>query len=123
MNEKYDILIKGASIIDGAGNYPFKGDVGVIDGKIAAILRPEEPAAARQELDASGLVVSPGFIDTHTHDDIYLIVDPQCSQKLLQGVTTVVIGNCGLSMAPCFRCSCRRFESRHCRCGRANAGR
>ena len=98
--ERFDLLIKGASVIDGSGSAPFRADIGVSAGKIAHLDREIKAAGAGKVIQADGLSASPGFIDTHTHDDAYLLINPACDQKVLQGVTTVIIGNCGFSLAP-----------------------
>ncbi|MGD8294606.1 MAG: D-aminoacylase [Desulfobacterales bacterium] len=100
MATKYDLIIKNGKVIDGTGNPHFNADIGILGGKIAAISPRGQIIEADRTLDASGMVISPGFIDTHSHDDAYILIDPQCSQKVLQGVTTDVIGNCGFSLAP-----------------------
>lgn len=94
-----DILIKNGKIFDGTGNPWFKADIGVEDGKIAAIgnLRG---AQADKVIDASGLIVCPGFIDIHSHSDFFLITNPTMDAKIHQGVTTELNGNCGMSPAP-----------------------
>ncbi len=100
MAEKYDFIISGGRIIDGTGNPYFCADIGIRGNTIAAISRTPLTIANGSVLDATGMIVSPGFIDSHSHDDAYILIDPQCSQKVLQGVTTEVIGNCGFSLAP-----------------------
>lgn len=100
MTSTFDLIIKNGQIIDGTGNPWYETDIGVAGGEIMAMLPKGGPAKANKVIDASGMVVSPGFIDTHTHDDAYVIIDPQCSQKVLQGVTTSVTGNCGFSLTP-----------------------
>ncbi len=95
----FDILIKNGFIIDGAGNPWFKADVGVSNGKIAEIHGLIDVKAERV-LDVNGLVVSPGFIDIHTHSDLTLLINPYADSKIRQGVTTEVVGNCGVSAAP-----------------------
>lgn len=95
----YDVLIAGGRVIDGAGNPWVRADVGVRDGRIAAVGDLRGARAART-LDAAGLFVTPGFIDAHTHSDLALLTDPAHASKLLQGVTTEVIGQDGLSYAP-----------------------
>ncbi len=100
MTEKYDLLVKGARVIDGTGNPHFKADIGISDGKIASIKTRISSDAAIKVISAENLTVCPGFIDTHTHDDLYLLARPNCDDKIRQGVTTVVAGNCGLSIAP-----------------------
>ncbi len=94
-----DHLIKNAKVIDGTGKAGFMADVAVKDGKIAAIGLNLETEAA-QVLDATGLVLSPGFIDPHTHSDVSLLADRKGQSKIRQGVTTEVVGNCGYSPAP-----------------------
>jgi N-acyl-D-amino-acid deacylase len=94
----YDILIKGGRVIDGTGAPWFNGDVGVRGGKIVAIGKLGEHAA-KQVIDASNLVVTPGFIDMHTHSDVSLLRDGRGLSKIMQGVTTEVIGE-GQSVAP-----------------------
>lgn len=97
----YDLLIKGGRIIDGSGNPWIRADIGIIDGRISDILRVQSSAAAaREEIDARGMVVCPGFIDIHSHSDFVLLVNPMAESKVRQGVTTEVIGNCGDSAAP-----------------------
>ncbi|WP_438857945.1 N-acyl-D-amino-acid deacylase family protein [Achromobacter spanius] len=98
-HERYDVLIRAGTVIDGTGADRVRGDVGVRDGHIAAV-GDLHGARADVELDAAGRIVAPGFIDTHTHDDRYLSIDPGMPAKLSQGVTTVVTGNCGISLAP-----------------------
>ena len=93
-----DILLKNGKIVDGTGNPWFYGDVGVKDGIIAGVGRIE--ISAEKEIDVDGSVISPGFIDMHGHADLYILKDPFNTPKVLQGVTTDVLGNCGLSCAP-----------------------
>lgn len=95
----YDLLVKNGRIYDGSGLPAFLGDVAIQDGRIAAIGRINEPAV--QVLDASGFAVAPGIIDFHTHFDAQLMWDPLASSSSEHGVTTVVLGNCGLTLAPC----------------------
>ena len=111
MTQKYDLIIRNGKIIDGAGNPYFTADIGISGDEIAAISRIGEGVAADRVLDAAGMIVSPGFIDTHSHDDAYILLDPQCSQKVRQGVTTDVIGNCGFSMAPLSDAHCNDFKA------------
>ncbi len=94
----YDLRIRGATLYDGSGAAPVRGDLALADGRIAAI--GDCRGTAAEELDATGLAVAPGFIDVHTHDDRLLLADPAMTPKLSQGVTTVIVGNCGISLAP-----------------------
>ena len=95
----YDILIKGGRIYDGSGLPSYLGDVAVQDGKIVETGRTS--GSAKRVVNADGLAVSPGFIDFHTHFDAQLWWDPLASTSHEHGVTTVVTGNCGLTLAPC----------------------
>lgn len=94
-----DLLIRGATLVDGSGAPRRRADVAVDGDRIAAV-GDLGGAAARRVLDGDGLVAAPGFIDSHTHDDRLLLEPPARHPKLLQGVTTVVTGNCGVSLAP-----------------------
>ncbi len=94
-----DLLITGATIIDGSGGPETSGDVALKGGRIAAAGDLRDWRAA-ETVDASGLTLAPGFIDVHTHDDRLAITEPGMACKISQGVTTVVAGNCGVSLAP-----------------------
>ncbi|MBQ1391698.1 MAG: D-aminoacylase [Firmicutes bacterium] len=95
----YDLLIKNGMIVDGSGALPFRGDLAVKDGKIARIAKMIEEEAA-EVLDAAGLIVSPGFIDAHSHDDIMVLSGDDAPSILEQGITTEVGGQCGGSLTP-----------------------
>ena len=96
----YDLLIEGGTVVDGSGLPGERADIGVTDGMIAAIgdLKGE---AAKETIDAEGQIVSPGFIDGHTHMDAQIFWDDIGSNSCWHGVTSVVMGNCGFSLAPC----------------------
>ena len=95
----YDIIIRNGTIVDGSGMPRFRGDVGIANGKIAAIGRLHENA--RETIDADGHIVSPGIIDAHTHMDAQVFWDPIGTCSCWHGITSVVMGNCGFSLAPC----------------------
>ncbi len=95
----FDTLIRRATLVDGSGQARFVADVGLLQGRIA-LLGEAGNATAEHQLDADGLVLAPGFIDVHTHDDTVVIRQPDMLPKLSQGVTTVIVGNCGISAAP-----------------------
>ncbi len=94
----YDLLIRDGLIVDGSGNPAFRGDIGVRDGKIAEIGKLSGPAG--RTINAEGRAVAPGFIDNHAHYDGQVTWDPLCSFSPQHGATTVIFGNCSLSLAP-----------------------
>ena len=92
------VVIRNAKIVDGTGGAPIIGDVAIANGRIAEVGKIASGAA--REIDARGHVLSPGFIDIHTHYDPQLCWDRLATPSLEHGVTTVVVGNCSLSLAP-----------------------
>ena len=96
---QYDLLIKNGTVVDGSGLPRFQADVGIAAGKIVAIGKIRENA--REIIDAEGHVVSPGFVDGHTHMDAQVFWDPLGTCSCWHGITSVVMGNCGFSLAPC----------------------
>ena len=96
---KSDLIIRNARLIDGTGAPSRPGDLAVADDRILALGALNGLQAGR-EIDAGGLALAPGFIDAHTHDDRAVLADPLMTCKVSQGVTTVVTGNCGVSLAP-----------------------
>src|ERR1700681_4179024 len=96
-----DLIIRGGTIVDGLGGEPFVGDVAVKDGVIASV--GVVSGSAGREIDAAGLLVTPGFVDLHTHYDGQAIWSERLNPSSNHGVTTVVMGNCGVGFAPCRR--------------------
>jgi len=94
----HDIVIRGGSIVDGSGAAPFSGDIGIENGVITEVGRIG--ARGAREIDADGLTVTPGFVDIHTHLDAQIGWDPDCTPVSWHGVTTALLGNCGVTFAP-----------------------
>jgi N-acyl-D-amino-acid deacylase len=97
---EYDLVIRGGRVVDGSGFPSYLADIGVKDGKIVEVGRISAVASAARAIDASGLVVSPGFIDHHTHLDAQILWDPYGTCEPENGITSIVMGNCGLTLAP-----------------------
>ncbi len=95
----YDLVIRGGMVVDGTGTKPFVADVAISGGKIAAVGKVTE--AGREEIDARGLLVTPGFVDIHTHFDAQVMWDKHLTPSSGHGVTTLLMGNCGVGFAPC----------------------
>jgi N-acyl-D-amino-acid deacylase len=104
MNSGVDLLIRGSNVYDGSGDDGFLADVGITGDRIACIVKAPEGYKGRAEkiIEAKGLSLAPGFIDTHAHSEFTLIADHRAEGKVFQGVTTEINGNCGLSAAPLF---------------------
>jgi N-acyl-D-amino-acid deacylase len=98
-SDRYDLVIRNASLIDGTGAAARSADVAIRGDRFAAVGEVQDAAGARV-LDAHGLSLAPGFIDVHTHDDFAVVLHPEMAFKVRQGVTTVVVGNCGFGPAP-----------------------
>jgi N-acyl-D-aspartate/D-glutamate deacylase len=102
--EPLDLLVRGGTLVDGTGSAPRRADVGIAGDRIVRI-GSLDGTSAKRTIDASGLVVAPGFVDLHSHADLILLADRSTQErllraKLLQGVTTIVVGNCGLGVGP-----------------------
>jgi len=96
---RYDLIIRNGTVVDGSGMPRFRADVGIAGGKIATVGRIND--GAKEVIDADGHIVSPGIIDAHTHMDAQVFWDPMGTSSCWHGVTSVVMGNCGFSLAPC----------------------
>jgi N-acyl-D-amino-acid deacylase len=96
----YDLIVRGGDVVDGTGLPRRRVDVGVRDGRVAKLGRLDG-ATAREDVDAGGMIVAPGIVDAHTHYDPQITFDPYATVSCFHGVTTVVAGNCGFSVAPC----------------------
>ena len=96
----YDLIIRNGTIVDGSGLPGYRGDLGIVGDRIA-IIGDLKRETATEIIDAAGLVVSPGFVDGHTHMDAQVFWDSMGSNSCWHGVTSVVMGNCGFSLAPC----------------------
>jgi len=99
MPADYDLIVRNGQVIDGTGAAPVAADVAIKDGVIAAVGKIE--GSATREIDAAGKLVTPGFVDIHTHYDAQAVWDSHMAPSSLHGVTTVVMGNCGVGFAPC----------------------
>ena len=100
MSADYDLIVRGGDVVDGTGLPRRRVDVGVRAGKVVQIGRLDR-ATAGEEIDAGGMIVAPGIVDAHTHYDPQITFDPYATVSCFHGVTTVVAGNCGFSVAPC----------------------
>ncbi|HXQ42929.1 MAG TPA: D-aminoacylase [Candidatus Udaeobacter sp.] len=98
-SRSYDAILRGGLVVDGSGARAYRADVGLTGDRIASLADLSQ-ATADLDIDATGKVVAPGFVDAHTHDDYALIDQPDMAMKVSQGVTTVVVGNCGFSAMP-----------------------
>src|SRR5436190_24062997 len=94
----HDLVVRGATIADGTGAAPASGDIAVDDGRITSV--GEKAGGGHRELDGDGLVAAPGWVDVHTHYDGQVTWDPEVTPSSWHGVTTVVMGNCGVGFAP-----------------------
>src|ERR1700761_8420397 len=99
MAAEFDLVIRGGTVVDGTGRAPIEADVGIKGGRIAAIGALARTGA--EEIDAKGKLVTPGFVDIHTHYDGQAVWDSRMTPSSLHGVTTAVMGNCGVGFAPC----------------------
>src|SRR5260221_5863265 len=99
MAAHFDLVVRNGTVIDGTGGEPREADVAVQEGRIAAIGRIA--GAGREEIDAKGMAVTPGFVDIHTHYDGQVTWDDRFTPSSGHGVTTVLMGNCGVGFAPC----------------------
>lgn len=97
----YDLIIRNGRIVDGTGAAAHVGDIAVNQGLIAAVGKLDPSASARETIDAKGYIVTPGWVDTHSHMDGQATWDPHCSPANHHGITTLVMGNCGIGFAPC----------------------
>src|ERR1700761_4883190 len=95
----YDLVIKNGTVVDGTGAKRYQADVAIANGKVAEIGKVTD--GARRTIDAHGLVVAPGFVDPHTHYDAQICWDGAVTPSSWHGVTSVVMGNCGVGIAPC----------------------
>src|SRR5580700_1936161 len=95
----YDLVIRDGTVVDGSGRPRYRADVGVRGGHIASIGRIKEKGA--EEIDAEGKFVAPGFIEVHTHMDAQLFWDSLGTSSAWHGITSAIMGNCGLTLAPC----------------------
>src|SRR5215216_4410546 len=107
----FDVLIRGATVFDGRGSPGTTADVGVRAERLAAV-DPVVQGHASREIDARGLALAPGFIDVHSHDDFAVILQSDMPFKVLQGVTTDIVGNCGSGVVP-FEAGLKRFRRLH----------
>ena len=98
----FDLLIKNGTVVDGTGAPAHKADVAIAGGKIVEVGK-KLVGKAHRVIDASNLIVTPGFVDPHTHYDAQICWDPQVTSSSWNGVTTVLMGNCGVGIAPCKR--------------------
>src|SRR5215472_11987182 len=94
----HDLVIRGAKIVDGTGKPSFHGDIAIHGGRITSV--GGKAGAGRREIDASGMIVAPGFVDVHAHYDGQVTWDPYLTPSSWHGVTTLVMGNCGVGFAP-----------------------
>ena len=99
MQTSYDLLIRNATIVDGTEAIRYTADIGINGDRIVKICDLSS-STGKKEIDLKGQVAAPGFIDAHTHDDRLMLSNPEMTPKVSQGVTTIIGGNCGVSLAP-----------------------
>ena len=99
MADEFDLVVRGGRLFDGSGSDPVEADIGISGGRITAV--GELTGRGSQRIDADGLCVTPGFVDIHTHYDGQVTWENRLVPSSSHGVTTVVMGNCGVGFAPC----------------------
>src|SRR5205814_7947214 len=99
-DREYDLIVRGGLVVDGTGLPRRRVDVGIRDGRVAKLAHLRH-ATAKDEIDADGMIVAPGIVDVHTHYDPQITFDPYATMSCFHGVTTVLAGNCGFSVAAC----------------------
>ncbi|MEW6587378.1 MAG: amidohydrolase family protein, partial [Nitrospirota bacterium] len=116
MRKTIDTLIRYGLIVDGTGAEPFEGDLSISGDRIVSVVKSgsekklQSGLNAKRIIDAQGLIVCPGFIDTHAHSDFTLLADPRAEGKVYQGITAEINGNCGMSAAPLYGSALERRE-------------